>query len=64
MFYMPAGTNLDLFHAHFRGGVEWLDEQATEDATTQQDYLRHINKLVNHFSEDFGMTELDSSIMG
>jgi len=57
-------ANLDLFHAYFRGGVEWLYEQATEDATTQQDYLRRIVELVNQFSEDFGMTELDSSIMG
>ena len=57
-------ANLDLFHAYFRGGVEWLYEQATEEATTQQDYLRRIVELVNQFSEDFGMTELDSSIMG
>jgi hypothetical protein len=52
-----------LFHAYFRGGVEWLYEQATEDATTQQDYLRRIVELVNQYSEDFGMTELDSSVM-
>jgi len=55
-------ANLDLFHAYFRGGIEWLFEQATEDATTQQDYLRRIVELVNQFSEDFGMTELNSDL--
>lgn len=57
-------ANLDLFHAYFRGGLEWLYEQATDngDAITQQDYLRRIVELVNQYCEDFGMTELDTEL--
>ena len=55
-------ANLDLFHQFMRGGVEWLYEQATDnwDATTQEDYLKRIVELVNQFTEDFDLSEMDS----
>jgi hypothetical protein len=53
-------ANLDLFHQYMRGGVEWLYEQATEDATTQEDFFKRIMELVNQFSEDFDFSEMDS----
>lgn len=45
--------NLDLFHQYMRGGVEWLYEQVTEGATTQEDYLERIVELVNQYGDDF-----------
>jgi hypothetical protein len=57
-FPEKLAANLDLFHEFFRGGVEWLYEQATDGATTQQDYLRRIVELVYQYCEDFEMTEL------
>lgn len=54
--------NLDLFHQYMRGGVEWLYEQVTEDATTQEDYLARIVELVNLYSEDFGLAETTTSL--
>lgn len=54
--------NLDLFHQYMRGGVEWLYEQVTEDATTQEDYLARIVELINQYSEDFGLSEATESL--
>ncbi len=55
-------ANLDLFHQYMRGGLEWLYELATEDATTQEDYLARIVELVNQYSEDFGFIEMEDTL--
>lgn len=49
-------ANLDLFHQYMRGGVEWLYEQITEGATTQDDYLLRIVEMVKRYSEDFNLS--------
>ena len=48
-----TAKNLDLFHQYMRGGIEWLYENITEDATTKEDYLQNINGIVKLYKEDF-----------
>ena len=52
--------NMELFHAYARGGIEWLYEQATDDATTEDDYIGEVNAIVQQFCEDWEIGE-DSS---
>ncbi len=54
--------NIELFHQFMRGGLEWLYEQVTEHATTQEDYLKRIVELVNQYSVDFDLTELTGNV--
>ena len=48
-----VSANLDLFHQYMRGGVEWLYEQITHNATTPEDYLEKVKDIVNLYAEDF-----------
>lgn len=45
-----------------RGGLEWLYEQATEDAITREDYLKRIMEIVNQYSEDFAFAQMSSEL--
>jgi hypothetical protein len=47
--------NMEIFHKYMRGGVEWLYEQITEGATTQEDYLERIVELVKQYNDDFNL---------
>lgn len=42
-------VNMELFHKYMRGGIEWLYEQFTEDATTKDDYLAKILKVTQTY---------------
>jgi len=53
--------NLELFHQYMRGGVEWLYEQVTGDATTKEDYLEKIREIVTLFSDDFELSHTDEN---
>ena len=55
-------TNLDLFHQYMRGGVEWLFEQVTDGATTQEDFLAKINEIVAQYTEDFDLGETSNEL--
>lgn len=54
-------VNMDLFHRYMRGGIEWLYEQVTEGATTQEDYLARIAEMVNLYREDFDLNSVDET---
>ena len=45
--------NMELYNQYFRGGIEWLYEMVTDDATTKEDYLNNINELIETFKKDF-----------
>jgi hypothetical protein len=42
-----------------RGGVEWLYENVTKGATTQEDYLDKIRELIVLFADDFEISYKD-----
>jgi hypothetical protein len=59
-------ANLELFHQYMRGGVEWLYENVTKGATTQEDYLDKIRELIVLFADDFEISykDMDSEFVG
>ena len=44
--------NIKLFNSYVRGGVEWLYEAFTSDATTKDEYIAKIYEIVNDFLEE------------
>jgi hypothetical protein len=46
-------ANMDLFHQYVHGGIEWLFENISNGASTQNDYLEKIKEIVKLFSDDF-----------
>ncbi len=42
--------NLKLFNSYVRGGLEWLYENFTQGATTQDEYLAKIYEIVGNFA--------------
>lgn len=50
---IKLSENLEVFHQYMRGGIEWLYEQFTDGATTQEDYLAKVNEVVQLYKADF-----------
>ncbi len=48
--------NMDLFNSYFRGGLEWLYYNFTEDATTKEDYLEKVQAVAEMFKDDCDIT--------
>ena len=44
---------IELFNSYARGGIQWLYDEITENATTQDDYYENIAELVKNFSQDY-----------
>lgn len=44
---------MELFNSYARGGIEWLYEEITQNATTNDDYLEKLANLVKDFSQDY-----------
>lgn len=44
---------MEIFNSYARGGIEWLYEEFTTNATTKEDYLEKITTIVNDFHEDY-----------
>lgn len=44
---------MDAFNSYARGGIEWLYEYFTSEATTKEDYLEKIALLVSEFGQDY-----------
>ncbi|AWW25777.1 MAG: hypothetical protein RBQ97_08265 [Acholeplasma sp.] len=42
-------ANMELFHKYMRGGIEWLYDQFTEEASTKDDYLAKILKVTQTY---------------
>lgn len=45
---------MELFTSYVRGGLEWLYEKVTEDATTEEEYLAKIYEIADEYHFDFG----------
>ncbi len=46
-------NNMELFHEYMRGGIEWLYEHISEEASTKDEYLEKVRELVNLYANDF-----------
>ncbi len=44
---------MDLFNMYARGGIEWLYENFTENATTKEDFLEKIADIVNEYKNNY-----------
>ena len=44
---------MDLFNSYARGGIQWLYDEITENATTKDDYYENIAELVKNFCQDY-----------
>lgn len=44
-----------VFNAYARGGIEWLYDAFTDDATTKEDFLDKIHEIVIQFNEDYNL---------
>jgi len=44
--------NMKIFNAYVKGGIEWLYEAFTTDATTKDEYIARIYEVVNDFIEE------------
>ena len=44
--------NMKIFNAYLRGGIEWLYEQVTSGAVTQDEYLAKIYEIVDNFAAE------------
>lgn len=42
---------LAIFNSYVRGGIEWLYEKITEDATSEEQYIENLYNLVEEFNE-------------
>lgn len=44
---------MDLFNSYARGGIQWLYEEITSNATTKEDYILNIKEIVENFVQDY-----------
>ncbi len=44
---------MELFNSYARGGIEWIYEEITQNAVTNDDYLEKLASLVKDFSQDY-----------
>lgn len=49
--YVKRG--MELFNSYARGGIEWIYDEITKNATTNDDYLENLANLVKDFSQDY-----------
>lgn len=46
-------NGMELFNAYARGGIEWIYEEITSNATTNDDFLERLANMVKDFSQDY-----------
>ena len=44
---------MELFNSYARGGIEWIYDEITQNAVTNDDYLEKLANLVKDFSQDY-----------
>lgn len=44
---------MEVFNSYARGGIEWLYEKFTENATSKEDYLERLANIVLEFNQDY-----------
>lgn len=44
---------MELFNSYARGGIEWIYDEITQNAATNDDYLEKLANLVKDFSQDY-----------
>ena len=44
---------MELFNSYARGGIEWIYDEITQNAATNDDYLGKLANLVKDFSQDY-----------
>ncbi len=49
--YVKKG--MELFNSYARGGIQWLYDEITENATTKEDYIENIAEMIDNYYQDY-----------
>lgn len=46
-----------IFNSYARGGIEWLYENITDGAISQEDYIRRLQEIISEYDEDYSFLQ-------